>query len=227
MATPRIVILACATLLAGTADAAAQQAASPTHVPDPNPTRMFFAPTARSLPRGSGHVGVYEIFLPNVQFAITDRLSVGGGTFLIFGGGTEHPVWVTPKLQVVHSTDLDVAVGTMHFFGIEDLNGGIAYAVGTHGSPDGAVTAGVGWGYSGSNVGSAVIMLGGERRMSARTKFITENYVSTKTGRGVLMYGIRLMGDRLSTDFHLLTPFGESGLITFPSVNFTWKFDNK
>lgn len=227
MVTLRIVTLAFVTLLAGAAQAAAQQTTPPQATPDPNPTRLFFAPTARSLPAGGGHVGSYEIFLPNIQFGVTDRFSIGGGTFLVFGGGVEHPVWVTPKLQVVASKSLDVAVGTMHFFGIEDLNGGIAYAVGTHGQPDGAVTVGVGWGYSGSNVGSAIIMLGGERRMSARTKFITENYISTKTGRGVLMYGVRLMGDRLSTDFHLLTPYGESGLITFPSLNFTWKFDNK
>ena len=105
-----------------------------------------------------------------------------------------------------------------------DLNGGIAYAVATHGQPDAAVTVGAGWGYSGSNVGSAIIMLGGERRMSPRTKFITENYVSTKTGRGVLMYGIRFMEGQLAADFHLVTPFGESDLITFPSLNFTWKF---
>ena len=105
---------------------------------------------------------------------------------MLFRSGVEHPLWVTPKLQIVASKELDVAVGTMHFFGIEDLNGGIAYAVATHGQPDAAVTVGAGWGYSGSNVGSAIIMLGGERRMSPRTKFITENYVSTKTGRGVL-----------------------------------------
>ena len=29
----------------------------------------------------------------------------------------------------------------------------------------------------------------------------------------------------LAADFHLVTPFGESDLITFPSLNFPWKFD--
>ena len=34
---------------------------------DPNPTRLFFGPTARSLKPGTGYVGVYEIVLPFVQ----------------------------------------------------------------------------------------------------------------------------------------------------------------
>jgi hypothetical protein len=227
MVIRRIVILFLATLLTGVTHAAAQQAAPQQHTPDPNPTRLFFAPTARSLPAGGGHFGSYEVVFPNIQFGLTNRFSIGGGTFLVFGGGAEHPIWVTPKLQIVASKQLDVAVGTMHFFGIEDLNGGIAYAVATHGQPDGAVTVGAGWGYSGTNVGSAILMLGGERRMSPHTKFITENYISTKTGRGLAMFGVRLMGDRLATDFHMVTPIGADELIAFPSLNFTWKFDNK
>lgn len=51
---------------------------------DPHDTRLFFAPTARSLKRGEGYVGVYEIFLPFVQVGVTDRFSIGGGTPSIF-----------------------------------------------------------------------------------------------------------------------------------------------
>jgi len=47
---------------------------------DPNPTRLFFGPTARALKQGAAYVGVYEILLPFVQIGITDRISVGAGT---------------------------------------------------------------------------------------------------------------------------------------------------
>ena len=47
---------------------------------DPNPTRLFFAPTGRSLKKGEAYFGVYEILLPFVQVGITDRISIGGGS---------------------------------------------------------------------------------------------------------------------------------------------------
>ena len=51
---------------------------------DSHNTRLMFAPTARSLRRGEGYVGVYYV-LPFVQVGVTDRLSIGGGTPLVFG----------------------------------------------------------------------------------------------------------------------------------------------
>src|SRR5687767_6535292 len=41
--------------------------------PDPNPTRLFFAPTGRSLRAGDGYVGVYMILFPMAAYGITDR----------------------------------------------------------------------------------------------------------------------------------------------------------
>ncbi len=46
-------------------------------------------------------MGVYEIFLPFVQYGITDRISIGGG------GDT--PVWVTPKVQVIKMKSTEAA----------------------------------------------------------------------------------------------------------------------
>jgi hypothetical protein len=53
--------------------------------PDPNATRLFFAPTGRSLKRGQVYLGVYEFLMPFVQVGVTDRFSVGGGTPLVLG----------------------------------------------------------------------------------------------------------------------------------------------
>ncbi len=35
---------------------------------DPNRTRLLFSPTARSIPRGTGYLAVYEVFLPFVAY---------------------------------------------------------------------------------------------------------------------------------------------------------------
>ena len=69
---------------------------------DPNATRLFFGPTGRSLARGQTYLGVYEFLMPFVQVGITDRLSIGGGTPLVFGfDDSDRPFWLTPKLQLI------------------------------------------------------------------------------------------------------------------------------
>src|SRR5687768_288169 len=53
--------------------------------PDANRTRLFFAPTARSVPAGEGYAGVFMLSLPFVSFGITDRITIAGGAPLLFG----------------------------------------------------------------------------------------------------------------------------------------------
>ncbi len=194
---------------------------------DPNPTRLFFAPTGRALKRGEGYVGVYEIVLPFVQIGLTDRISFGAGTPLIFGGGSEHPFWITPKVQVLSSRNTDAAVGVMHFMNVGDGQLGIAYGVVTKGGTDTAITGGVGYAYSryGENDGAGVAMIGGEHRVRRGLKLITENYVWQ--GGGIATGGVRFLGERFSTDLGLIVPLGTDDMIAFPMVNFVWKFTRR
>lgn len=191
---------------------------------DSNPTRLFFGPTGRSVKKGEGYVGVYELFLPFVQVGITDRLSIGGGTPLVFGGGGDRPFWITPKLQLHESGSTSTSIGAIHFLNIDGVNLGIAYAASTFGTTDDAATVGVGWAYANTNSnddGSMVAMIGGERRISPRVKLITENYLFT--GGGIASGGIRFLGDSLSADLGLFIPIG-GGAIALPLANFVWKF---
>jgi hypothetical protein len=192
---------------------------------DANPTRLFFAPTGRSVARGEGYVGVYELVLPFVQVGLTDRISIGAGTPLFFGGGTEHPFWVTPKVQVLEQGPASVAVGILHFMNVGDGNFGIAYAVTTYGGPDAAVTGGVGYAYAryDRNTDASMIgMLGGEYRIGRRLKFITENYLWQ--GAGIISGGVRFLGERLSADIGLFAPVGSDTAFAAPVVNVVWKF---
>jgi len=191
---------------------------------DSNPTRLFFGPTARNLKKGEGYVGTFFYFMPTVQVGITDRLSIGGGTPLVFGGG-DLPIWVTPKWQVYDSPRAAVAVGALHFLNIDDLSMGIAYAAGTLGSRDDAVTVGVGWAYASNDdndEGAAVAMIGGERRASRRLKWITENYLWK--GGGFVSGGVRFLGESLTADLGLVAPLSSDGFFAFPVMNFVWRF---
>lgn len=191
---------------------------------DPNTTRLFFAPTGRTLRRGEGYFGVYEIMLPFVQVGITDRFSIGAGTPLIFGGGAEHPFWLTPKIQLLERGRTSVAAGVLHFFnafGDGDGHMGIAYGVVTQGTPEAAGTIGVGYGYD-DDGGTAIVMIGAEKQVRRSLKFLTENYLFP--GGGLLSGGVRFFGDRLSADVGLIVPLNAGELIGFPMVNFVWRF---
>lgn len=190
---------------------------------DPNPTRLFFGPTGRSLRQGEAYLGVYEIYVPFVQVGVTDRLSFGAGTPLYFGGSGDRPFWITPKLQVLNAASTSAAVGVMHMAGLDGESVGVAYGVVTQGSRDSAVTLGGGYAYArgDSSGGGPVVMLGAEQRVHRHVKLVTENYVFQ--GGGIVSGGIRFLGERLSADVGLAAPLGADELIVLPMVNFVWK----
>ncbi len=192
---------------------------------DPNPTRLFFGPTGRSLKRGSGYFGVYEILLPFVQVGLTDRISFGAGTPLIFGDGSAHPLWITPKAQLYAGESVQASVGVMHFLNVGDGNFGVAYVVGTKGTTDSAVTGGVGYAYDRSydnKNGAAVVMVGAEHRVTRGMKILSENYIFN--GGGILTGGVRWMGERFAADLALVVPIDGETAIAFPLVNIVYSF---
>jgi hypothetical protein len=190
---------------------------------DEHRSRLFFAPTARSLQRGQVSVGVFEFFAPFVQVGVTDNFSIGGGTPLVFGiDEFDRPFWVTPKLQVFKGKRAQAAVGVLHVFAGSGDSAGIGYGVATFGSDDNAVTAGAGIAYAGDDQG-ALFMIGGERRVRSNLKLISENYI-TKSGNGIVSGGLRFIGGRLSADLALAVPLGLDDFYAFPVVNFMYVF---
>jgi hypothetical protein len=193
--------------------------------PDPNTTRLFFAPTGRTLKRGQSYLGIYEFVAPFVQVGVTDRFSIGGGTPLIFGvEDWDRPFWITPKLQVYDGHDTQVAIGILHAFDSDNDGGGIAYAVASRGTDVRSFTAGAGLAYSTDGGRAAVVMIGGEGRIARRVKAVTENYLWTG-GRGLATAGFRFFGERLSADLALAIPIGtDDGFYAFPLINFVYTF---
>ena len=191
---------------------------------DPNATRLFFGPTGRSLARGQTYLGVYEFLMPFVQVGITDRLSIGGGTPLVFGfDDSDRPFWLTPKLQLIDRAGTQVAVGTFHVINASGEGGGIGYVVGSHGGSRASFTIGGGFSYGSGDSRTGVLMAGGERQVRHNLKLISENYI-WKDGHGISSAGVRFFGDRLSADLAIAIPFGIDDLIGFPVVNFVYVF---
>jgi hypothetical protein len=194
---------------------------------DPNTTRLLFAPTGRALQRGDGYFGFYYFMMPFVQVGLTDRISIGGGTPLMFGFDEgQRPFWVTPKVQLVNRQRVQAAAGVMHIAAPDVGSLGIAYGVVTAGKPDESVTVGIGTGYrrfEGDNAATAIVMVGGQRRLRSGIKWVTENYLWTGA-EGIVSSGIRFYGERLSADVALFAPIGMDEFIVLPFVNVVWTF---
>lgn len=216
---------------------------------DPHGTRLFFAPTGRSLARGEGYFGVYELFFPFVTYGITDSFIITAGTPIVPGAIGEF-AYFGPKLRIINAPRAQLSAGV--FAGLwEGGTAGVAYGVGTWGGRDNALTAGAGWLFAADSDNAEfnnrpLLMLGGELRTGARTKLLTENYLFTykdecadfdptrgtcRSGTeavGLLSVGLRFFGERLSADAGVGLGVGTDDVTCcIPLVNFVYSFGRR
>ncbi|MDE2874410.1 MAG: hypothetical protein OXQ93_03145 [Gemmatimonadota bacterium] len=190
---------------------------------DPSTTRLLFTATGRSLGKGEAYVGTYVIALPFAAVGITDRVSIAAGAPVLFG--ELEPFYVGPRVQIVRTPKAQATLGTLVFF-FDDEAVGIAYGVATLGDTDKALSAGLGFFYSGDDVESEpAFMLGGETRVSRRIKLMTENYLLPDAVGLVLSGGIRVIGERFATEIGVITVVAEDdAFCCIPLINFSYAF---
>ena len=181
---------------------------------DPMASRLVFSPTGRTLPKGEGYFADHWVVLGSAAYGITDDITIGGGGLLL----QNSQFWfVTPKVRIVAHDNFNLSAGVFLAGWGSDGTGGIGYLVGTFGgSPDGNLTVGIGNGFAGSrSAKDQLIMIGGERRLTKRTAFISENYFTTGWADALVSYGMRFMGERLTFDLVFVST---AKGITFPGV---------
>ena len=187
---------------------------------DPNSSRLFFTATGRTLRKGEAYIGTYVIVLPFFAVGLTDRITVAGGAPVLFG--RLEPFYVAPKIQLFSTAHAAVSVGTLAVFFDDDIVG-INYGVGTFGTPDHALTLGVGFGYSGDDFSNQpVAMIGGEARLTRRLKAVTENYFLPGEEGLVFSAGLRFIGERISTDVGVAGFAGSGAECCLPLINFSY-----
>ena len=190
---------------------------------DPGGTRLFFTSTGRSLERGEAYVGTYVVILPFAAVGVTDRFTIVGGAPVLLG--ELEPFYLGPKMQVLRRTEAQVSLGTLAFF-VDHEVVGVAYGVGTFGNTDDAVSAGIGYFYSGDEVvNEPAFMVGGETRVSRRIKLIAENYILPEEVGVILSGGVRVIGDRFNTEIGILAGVsGDEAGCCVPLINFSYSF---
>jgi hypothetical protein len=200
--------------------------------PNPNATRLIFAPTGRMLGAGEGYFSDYWIFFPGISVGLADMVSIGGGMSIFPGVDLgEQLFYFTPKVGVAKTEKFNAAVGALYVAvpGFDDgstrESAGMLYGVGTWGSLDNSFTAGLGYGFADGDLASSpAVLLGGEARAAPRISVVTENYI-IPGGTMLLGGGIRFMGRGLSVDLALFAAAGDESGCCFPFLGFvySWK----
>ena len=189
---------------------------------NPNTTRLYFGPTARMLKKGDGYFSDYYLFFPSIAYGITDNFTFGAGMSIFPGLNINEQVfYFTPKIGLKASPNTNFAAGALIIALPEDDNKstlvGILYGVATFGSPDADLTVGLGYGFVEDQLAEKpMIMIGGEKRISRRVSFVSENWMFPGVDEPVVSYGFRFFGDGLSVDLALVNALGKD--IFFPGL---------
>ena len=203
------------------------------YFPNPNATRLIFAPTGRMLDAGEGYFSDYWVFFPGISIGLANMFSIGGGMSIFPGVDLdEQLLFFTPKAGVVKTENFNAAVGALYVSvpsfdsGTDRESGGMLYGVGTWGDLDNSFTAGLGYGYANGKLASSpAVLIGGEARAAPRMSLVTENYF-IPGGTVLFGGGLRFMGRGLSVDLAIFGAAGDSdGGCCFPFLGFvySWK----
>lgn len=139
-------------------------------------SRYFFAPTAYNLKKGQLYYNTLYFAAHEVQYGVTDNLSLGLGTTVGF-----FPAYVSPKFSKKIGPNAALMVGDLFVFGTYASNFvlNLAYGGITLGNTNNNIT--LAGGILNSNSFSRTIAVGNVSAMASLSKyiyFVTENYVT-------------------------------------------------
>lgn len=201
--------------------------------PNPNATRLFFAPTARMLKKKDGYFADYYLFFPAVAYGITDNITFGGGMSLIPGVDIDRQIfYLTPKIGLTATPKLNLSIGALILkipnFDDDDDSPlvGLFYGVGTFGNPNSSLTLGLGYGFVGDKLADKpMLMIGGEQRISQRLALVTENWILPGVENPVVSYGMRFFGEKISVDLAFLNVLSDEAIFPgIPYIDFVFNF---
>ena len=208
--------------------------------PNPNRTRLYFGPTARMLKAGEGYISDTYIFFPGFGLGLTDNVTIGGGMSIFPGlNFGDQLFYLTPKIGLKATKSADLAVSALilripnytkdsGFSGLEDNSYiiGVLNIVGTIGTADKSLTAGLGYGFAdGELADRPAVILGGEYRFARRLSFVSENWILPGVDVPMVSYGVRFFSENLAADLALFNILDNDAVFPgIPYLDFVWNF---
>ena len=164
-------------------------------MPNPMPTRYFFAPSAISLHKNEGYYQNTCIIMNSFNYGFTDNFSVGIGMdilspFIALTTGSSFSpfFYITPKVGFKVADNLYLGGGLLFasvgYYDLRDEDNSnktieLGYALATFGSIEHNFTLGVGNGFRyGEYVKKPTFILCGMTRVGRRIALITENWLA-------------------------------------------------
>lgn len=195
---------------------------------DPNKTRLFFAPTARTLCQSKGYFSAYEIFLPFIAYGITDYITLSGGMTLLPGVPIEDQLkYLAPKVRIIEQDQFTLSSGLL-WMSVEKVSAGIVYGISTYSDYPFSLSAGLGFGFAeGKFTEKPFAMIGLEYQVSNSIKLLSENWIFPEVDGAVISFGIRFFGENLAADFGFFTQteiIGEGSFPFLPWIGFAYNF---
>jgi len=196
--------------------------------PNPNQTRLFLAPTGKTLKKGTGYYQNIYLFFNGFAYGVTDNVSLGGGLsiFPVEDFLSENVFYFTPKIGTQLNENISIAAGAivLQARGLDSFVG-LGYGVGTVGNETGSFTAGLGVPFAGDDLADdLVLMIGGDVRISRRMSLITENWFIAGAEDGLVSYGVRFFGEQMSIDLAFINVADSFIFPGWPYIDFVFNF---
>ncbi|MCU0371688.1 MAG: hypothetical protein MUE56_00405 [Ignavibacteria bacterium] len=199
-------------------------------IKDPNETRLFLAPTGRTLSHGTGYISDVELFFPVAAIGLFNYVTIAGGISII-PFSENQLFYINAKVTPLKTKNLDLSAGYLftnvtnsHYSGIS-----LPYIVGTAGTKIASATFGSGIGFSEDGTSNPMFLLGGEIRVANNIKFLTENWIFTgESTNSFTFIGVRAFGAKFAGDFALLHVWETedwNGWPFIPYVSITYNID--
>lgn len=221
--------------------------------PNPHPTRYFFGPSAIPLKKGEKYFQNAYLLSNSIQIGLSDQFSIGGGVvipilFYItpkFGKKVSENVHVGGGILIASSliSNLNLGVGVGYAsltLGSNENNATLNVGWGaTKGDSYDAInnTTKTSWSFA----NKPMFTFSGMTRISRRCMLVSENWLFavneytydskmqangiTNNYNGVMSGGVRIMLEKSSFDFGILSPIGGStSAMGIPYIDYVIKF---
>ncbi|MEP1152369.1 MAG: hypothetical protein ABJH08_11630 [Balneola sp.] len=193
---------------------------------NPAKNKLFITQTGKMLDAGSGYYQNTYIFFSNFSYGISNYLSVDAGFSMIPGIDVLDQMFsIGAKAGTSFNNTISIS-GNIKYYKIFDIDEGVTSLFGsfTYSRSRLDLTAGTGIGFSSNSTSNALLILGGQFRLTERFALLSENIIlpagDTDT-ESLISFGGRVIGSKSAFDLGFFA-IADENLVPF--VSYTLKF---
>lgn len=194
---------------------------------DPNGTRLFVAPTARIQDFGLGFISTSQILFPSISISPTDFFQLtAGASFFPDNSFKDQFKFISPKIRIYNADNLHLGFGLTYLDG-KNYYSTSAYLLSTLDGNPFSITGAFGFVHNKNRISyNPIFMIGIERKISEKSKLISENWMHPDIPGFTLSIGFRFWSDNFAADFGVFTNTAtiDKSFPILPYVGFEYNF---